>query len=621
MKFKTLTLQGFRSFAQRQTFIFPTSPGFYFITGQNEDEPELEGNAAGKSSFFLDGLTWVLFGKTSRKQRAEDVKNWYSDVKVAGELEFEIKGHEYKVIRTWNPNSLQVSVDGSDAEDQIQEDLEELLGLGFDPFLHSVLFGQFREFFFDLGPTEKSLLLSNVLSLTEWDAYSKTATNRSTELQLWLQDQRQELAGVLGKLELLRAKDFTIQINEWEEDRQKKLGGLKEALTTATAELQEVKKEAEGLVQRKIELDGALAEIMTDERELEKIRQDCEHEVSQQRVDLGVFKRKQEELEALREQLCSTSNTVCLECGQKIDAKHVDREVDKVDARLADLYKQQRQAEKKLKTVGDDLQEVREAIKQFKDETTELRVEEAEVRTRISQLKTKSSELLNIQRNGRLSLTELEMATNPYVMEQAKTEQQIKELEYQAKKYEKELVVGEIKLNATQYWGKGFKEVRLHLISDILGQLELEVNNCLFQLGLRDWRIEFAMDKETKKGTIQKGFNVMVYSPRRDKPVSWESWSGGETQRLRLAGALGLSNLILSRSGIEPFVEVYDEPSQFLSESGIASMLEVLHNRAIEQGRQVWLIDHRNLDALQFDGVYTVVKTKEGSRILEESEI
>ena len=46
----------------------------------------------------------------------------------------------------------------------------------------------------------------------------------------------------------------------------------------------------------------------------------------------------------------------------------------------------------------------------------------------------------------------------------------------------------------TQYWVSGFKEVKLMLINDILAQLEIEVNNNLYQLGLVGWKIEFASE-------------------------------------------------------------------------------------------------------------------------------
>jgi DNA repair exonuclease SbcCD ATPase subunit len=166
-------------------------------------------------------------------------------------------------------------------------------------------------------------------------------------------------------------------------------------------------------------------------------------------------------------------------------------------------------------------------------------------------------------------------------------------------------------LDHTQYWVQGFKEVSLMMVSDILTQLELEVNNYLYSFGLHDWKIEFSVDSVTKTGKARKGFAVTIKPPHAEASVPWNSYSGGETQRLRLAGALGLSDLILACFGLMPGLEAWDEPSQFLTTQGVNDLVQSLRDRALSTSRQIFLIDHRNLDAGKFDGIYTVVKTND----------
>jgi energy-coupling factor transporter ATP-binding protein EcfA2 len=133
-------------------------------------------------------------------------------------------------------------------------------------------------------------------------------------------------------------------------------------------------------------------------------------------------------------------------------------------------------------------------------------------------------------------------------------------------------------------------------------------------LGLTDWRVEFDIERENKSGGVTKGFSVLLYPPKRDKPIRFESYSGGETQRLRLAGDLGLANLIMERAGLTSMIEVYDEPASFLSAEGLLDVAETLHQRALTHGKRIFLIDHSTMDFGDAERLL-VVKDERGSRL------
>jgi len=165
-----------------------------------------------------------------------------------------------------------------------------------------------------------------------------------------------------------------------------------------------------------------------------------------------------------------------------------------------------------------------------------------------------------------------------------------------------------------EFWVSGFRRVRLFIVDEILRQLEIEVNNNLAALGLPEWRVEFDIERENKSGGVTKGFVVLVYAPLAEQPVRLEAWSGGETQRLRLAGDFGLANLIMDRAGLTNTIEFYDEPSQHLSQEGLLDLLDTLQQRAVDHNRVIIVVDHHALD-YGFDGTFTVVKDKTTSRI------
>lgn len=172
------------------------------------------------------------------------------------------------------------------------------------------------------------------------------------------------------------------------------------------------------------------------------------------------------------------------------------------------------------------------------------------------------------------------------------------------------------RMSLASHWSRWFKEIRLAQVAESLEELEVEVNSCVAALGLVGWEILFDVDRETKGGTIQRGFAVSVRSPSSSRPVPWEAWSGGESQRLRVAGNMGLSNLIRSRSGTALAVEVWDEPTNWMSPAGVNDLLACLAERARVEQRQIWVLDHRTLGFAGFSGAYGVVKTDQGSRFV-----
>jgi hypothetical protein len=171
-------------------------------------------------------------------------------------------------------------------------------------------------------------------------------------------------------------------------------------------------------------------------------------------------------------------------------------------------------------------------------------------------------------------------------------------------------------IEKSKFWIKGFKDIRLDVIEKALKQFELEANASMHELGLVDWSVQFSMDKESAGKNLQRKFHIFVYSPYNKDPVRWELWGGGAGQRIRVAVEMGLSNLILNGIGITSNIEVWDEPTNFLSEQGVDDLLSSLQSRATLLERQVWLIDHRSLEYGGFEKTITVVKDSQGSRLV-----
>lgn len=348
----------------------------------------------------------------------------------------------------------------------------------------------------------------------------------------------------------------------------------------------------------------------------------------------------------------------CSSCGQPITEEHVDHELETCDKELERLETEAEAIEAKLRKTGKQLRKLekeeqaaadkqREIDQSFKQALKDLRAERAELASRHA--RTRRQREQELRADGQAQLNEADAETdrlaealqaakdalarweadhraltddiaackaeeNPHQLAQERNEKRLAKLNAEREEQFVELEAAVEAEQASRYWVKGFKNVKLFAVSAALNELEAEVNNALDGLGLGGWEVEFDVDKATKSGTFSKGFFAFISGPDNPEPVKWEAWSGGESQRLRLAASLGLANMIRASKGLDLPFEIWDEPSQWMSDAGINGLLDVLQRRARRLKRQIWLIDHRGLE-YPFDAAICVEKTHTGSTI------
>ena len=136
----------------------------------------------------------------------------------------------------------------------------------------------------------------------------------------------------------------------------------------------------------------------------------------------------------------------------------------------------------------------------------------------------------------------------------------------------------------------------------------------LTQVGLIGWKLEFAIERETKSGSISRGIDVTVvpYHRKPGRRVKFKSWSGGEAQRLRLVGALALSEILLARAGVTPSLQILDEPTRGLAAGGIDDLVNELTVHADRLDRTVLLADHHTIESGAFVATLMVTRQKGG---------
>lgn len=609
MKFNSLKINNFKSFGKDVSFSFLNGIGFGNITGINEVEPDLGANAAGKSTLW-DALTWVLFGKSTRGVKGPNLLNWNNSGGYFVILDFEKNDIKYTLNRSWKPNKLKVN-----NKIYTQEELDDLIGFDYDSFLYLILMGQFNDWFFDLQPTKQLDIFTNTLNLNIWYDLSDKAHRKLKNINNLFESKKEKKYKLQGIIEtskiqldsLLKKKEFLI--DEIEEKCIKLENRIEETNDNKKKLEEEYKKFKTDNIDTGFVINGINKKLEDEEYKkkrgyhiIDKIKSERAEYLAEKNFNKNQFDKY------------GSLGNVCVECGQVIEkgfvaGKITEYEViiSKANNKISELNIKLEEEKKKLDVILEKIDELESVVLEKRKKAGIFQQLDRNFKKDIANYNNELSRIDDI-------FNVLEQKEKNIDNEIVELTNDIKNIENKYSTIEKELDELESEKEIYDYWKSEFKQIRLWIVEKVLKQLELEVNAGLSELGLIDWQIQFDIERENKSGGISKGFTVMVTPPNATEAVPWNSYSGGETQRLRIAGNIGLSNLIKSIKGIDINLEIWDEPTAHLSPEGVEDLLNFFKERS--KDNELWLIDHRTLD-FEFDRKITIRKTSEGSLIEE----
>lgn len=612
IKPKTLAIQGFGSFTRDEIFRFPENPGFFFLTGENRVEPDLDPNGSGKSTIWK-AWCWCQYGQTDRGVKAGGVANWTGSCLTSVIYEFEKDGELYSLMRAWNPNALSLTKKGHDPQVVTQEYLNDFLGLDFQGFLYVVLMSQFGNFFFDLGTTEKLTVFSNALQLDFW-------VKKSDETKKGLKKKEEEKDKIERNLISLQTEWNTLGTQlESTKAKAKDWGDLRgKRLIEAEAEsskFDEQKQLAEtALLEIQASVQPAIdAFTLAESSFIDASRVHRARESRYFQEEFGEQKRVKDAIDFIDRQLAAAEKEkVCPKCGQPVDKQELITRLQAEKVATSNLVEIAATA---VALAKKEISELNAAVTRSNAALNLAREGRERATAAVRQAKMAVANLAERASTAGIEVGRILKEVNPF-------DDTIVRLEFSMMGCGGSLEEGRVLLRAIEhrilvlsFWVGAFKDLRLWLIEEAISELEIEVNNVLLSLGLNGWSVGFDIERENTQGGVTKGFEVNIKSPGSSDRVPWKAWSGGETQRLRIAGAVGLMNLISGRTGVNYNVEIWDEPTAHLNPLGIDQLLTFFETRSRSENKQVWLVDHRSYDYGGFDGTMHVIKDEKGSHI------
>lgn len=594
---RSLVIENFKSYYGKHTFELDREPGLYYISGRNLIEPELGANGVGKTGIW-DALTWVLWGKTGRDNRPADaILPWEKpDTTCSVSLKFTRLNRTQTLTRTRHPNDLRLAY--KDKERTIdQDEVEALLGISEELFRRSIVLGQFGALFLDLRAEQQSQLFNDALSLDLWlkaagraSQQHKSVTSKLAELKIEearAEGRIKELADQL-KMETTLQKDYEKALDKRRKDVKSQIADTEREISSQAST------EAPGRA-KVSDVSQAVEKALAD---LERTRRDCNRDLADARAGSAALAPQQAEHRTL---IASYRRSIegdrtCPTCGQ--------------EAPLAHLKEKLAKAERRKQLLASQAATFEDTISRLETKVAKLDSEIETMRDKQRQMLRLTTELDSLQREFKKLDT-----VNPHDATVHNLSARLKDTKANRVVTVNKIEKTEKAIGVCAYWMDAFKEIRLSIIDQVLTELEITTTQHAASLGLDDWLIKFDTEKITQKGNISTVFSVLLYPPEQDDPVKFESYSGGESQRLQLAVSFGLAEVLLTRSGVEPNIQVLDEPTKGLSPEGIDNLLECLSARAKDLDQAIYITEHHSLEKGFFNETIIIEKTADGSRI------
>ncbi len=619
MRLNKLDIENFKSFYGEHSVDFTKyTPGLHFVVGRNCHLHRLEGNGVGKSSLF-EAVYWALYGKTLRGGvSASNVTSWGKKETIVSVTLATRQQGEFTITRRRGrgKNSLLVDRDDGTSIEVEQVDLDKLLGITGSLFGPAFIRGQFSRMFFESPPAEQLAVMTDILSLESWAALSKQcsssakiAEQSSNKLQGSLSTRGHNLEEEGDTLEELKKSEA-----EWKDKIDANIAEVKKSIKDKRRMIESKDSALKGLDEKLLDVNREVVKAKGARNKAEDTLSNSGNKVSDAERTLDSLRRQVKKIKRGIKQASELVGSDCPVCLQPVTAdgvsgleEHFAGERKKIKAKMERQKKLLDELHDENNRFATEFEAKEKEFENHGRQRSDIEQEKRDVQQRLDKLVYEVKQLIG-------NREELTSEVNPFANMVTRSREKMKEMETNIATLEKEIAKADRKKESFKFWTGGFKDVRLFVIEQALGALQVEVNNTLSSFGLSDFSIDFACEKETKSGSVSNKFDVLVSSPHAGEPVPWTSWSGGEYQRLRLACELGISNLILESRGLSSSWEVWDEPTAHLSRSGVQDLMSHLQQRARDLKRSIFVIDHIAVD-FGFDSVTEIVKDDAYSRI------
>lgn len=633
MKFLTLEVENFMALANAKVEL--DQRGLVLIQGVNAGDSSASSNGAGKST-LMNSLMWCIYGETSHGVKGDDVLSTGHEKNCRVKVTIEDEGKRYAIIRHRKHKEFKnrLIVRGEDGDmtkgkDSLtQEFVERLIGASKEVFMASIYASQ--EAMPDLpGMSDKNLktIVEEAAGVDRLTKAYAIARERANAAAARMETTKTKMDACLSLVESAQNELESAKTSSeaWERDRSERLDVARADLVGAEVTLTEVEMELRSLPEQirdtenaigkereklasKEEHDAKLVRVrgaITDIRASIRITENIQKEAMQR---ARAFKVKAEEVNTKVGEPCPTcGKAYCVEDLSTVKESFVEQarsEIGQAQASATSVAKYQEHLEKALKIESSlvastpDVSAIISRIEQLTKELGTLRHREKEVvavealvaraRSEVDRITKETNPFLAVIKRHEESL-----AANKSNYGVLKTE--LKNIQEQALLLEK----------ARQVYSPA--GVRSHILTSVTPFLNAQTAEYLNTLSDGNIVAEWSTMESTKKGEWRDKFNISVRKIGASK--TFQTLSGGEKRKVRIACSLALQDLVASRASKNIELFIGDEIDDALDTAGLERLMGILEAKARERGT-VMIISHKEMKSWFRETI--TVEVKEG---------
>lgn len=633
MKFLTLEVENFMALANAKVEL--DQRGLVLIQGVNAGDSSAASNGAGKST-LMNSLMWCIYGETSHGVKGDDVLSTGHEKNCRVKVTIEDEGKRYAIIRHRKHKEFKnrLIVRGEDGDmtkgkDSLtQEFVERLIGASKEVFMASNYASQ--EAMPDLpGMSDKNLktIVEEAAGVDRLTKAYAIARERANAAAARMETTKTKMDACLSLVESAQNELESAKTSSeaWERDRSERLDVARADLVGAEVTLTEVEMELRSLPEQirdtenaigkereklasKEEHDAKLVKVrgaITDIRASIRITENIQKEAMQR---ARAFKVKAEEVNTKIGEPCPTcGKAYCVEDLSTVKESFVEQarsEISQAQASATSVAKYQEHLEKALKIESalvastPDVSAIISRIEQLTKELGTLRHREKEVvavealvaraRSEVDRITKETNPFLAVIKRHEESL-----AANKSNYGVLKTE--LKNIQEQALLLDK----------ARQVYSPA--GVRSHILTSVTPFLNAQTAEYLNTLSDGNIVAEWSTMESTKKGEWRDKFNISVRKIGASK--TFQTLSGGEKRKVRIACSLALQDLVASRASKNIELFIGDEIDDALDTAGLERLMGILEAKARERGT-VMIISHKEMKSWFRETI--TVEVKEG---------
>ena len=535
-------------------------------------------NGAGKST-ILDALTFVLYNKPFRKIKKAQLINTVNEKECEVQIEFEIQGKIYTIVRGMKPTLFEIYVDGK-KQDQFANQLDQqahlennILRLNYKSFTQTTILGSATFVpFMQLGNSDRRAIVEDVLDIKIFSGMAKILRDKISKANTQIRELTIKKEMIEEKIEM--QKNF---IADLDKSGKKRIKDTKDKIAIMF-------EDTSGLMGENTKYDNLIKTKYQPELE----------NLSNARVSLKKMNTIKAKLEQRIQNITSdhkffTDNVSCPTCGQHIEEEFRLNKIEDIEGKVKEINSAYKDLTKSIDEEQKKDSKFIEVSKQITQLTNDISTNNFKISQYQRQIGDYESEIQEI--TEQIANRNTERAT-------------LKSLKSELATVEKDKSNHSEDIDYLDFANSMMKDsgVKAKIIRRYLPVMNQKINK---YLQMMDFYINFTLDEQ---------FNERIKSPIHEK-FSYESFSEGEKMRIDLAILFTWRDIAKMKNSSSTNILILDEIfDSSLDSNGTDEFTKII--KYVIKDAYVFMISHK-VDELtdRLDNLITFEKMNGFSKV------